>query len=215
MKFCPRCERIKPVSEFHKASKARDGLHFRCKDCQREHAQNYYKANRDKVRAQVVRYREANPESHQQASRSYSRRRYQQNRESAKVYGQQWRENNPDYQRQWRDSHRETVREQERERLRQRYHADPDYRARVMARVEARRAKKLGLGSDLLVLDFLVQRDLGICQICLNPVLEAFGPRGASPDHVIPLSRGGPHEYGNLQLSHLSCNHRKNSRILT
>jgi 5-methylcytosine-specific restriction endonuclease McrA len=34
-----------------------------------------------------------------------------------------------------------------------------------------------------------------------------------SLDHVIPLSRGGNHEPGNVQCSHLACNVRKGARV--
>lgn len=51
-------------------------------------------------------------------------------------------------------------------------------------------------------------RDHGICQLCQEPcTLE-----DASIDHVIPLSKGGPHTYANITLAHKRCNSRKGNR---
>ncbi|MEX1262791.1 MAG: HNH endonuclease [Actinomycetota bacterium] len=57
------------------------------------------------------------------------------------------------------------------------------------------------------------------CHICGDPIPESLRginyvierPDAQFPDieHVIPLSRGGLHFYGNLRLAHRSCNQRK------
>jgi 5-methylcytosine-specific restriction endonuclease McrA len=54
-------------------------------------------------------------------------------------------------------------------------------------------------------------RDKGQCGICSTPVDPA------SPwevDHIIPISKGGPHSYANVQLSHRKCNRPKSARLL-
>lgn len=55
----------------------------------------------------------------------------------------------------------------------------------------------------------IFERDRWVCQLCsepVNPELK-FPHRGsASLDHVTPLSRGGDHVPGNVQLAHLGCN---------
>jgi 5-methylcytosine-specific restriction endonuclease McrA len=52
------------------------------------------------------------------------------------------------------------------------------------------------------------KRDKGICGICGKKV-SAFH---FHVDHVVPLSRGGSHTYGNTQTSHPSCNQKKGNR---
>lgn len=52
-------------------------------------------------------------------------------------------------------------------------------------------------------------RSKGICGICGKKV-SAFH---FHVDHIIPLSRGGSHTYGNTQASHPSCNEKKGARI--
>lgn len=44
-----------------------------------------------------------------------------------------------------------------------------------------------------------------ICGICGKPLDK----RTAEIDHIIPLSKGGGHVWGNLQLAHPSCNRMK------
>lgn len=45
----------------------------------------------------------------------------------------------------------------------------------------------------------------GLCGICQEPVwLEAM-----HLDHIVPLARGGKHEYSNVQPAHETCNKRK------
>ena len=48
LKQCGKCGKSKPVSEFHKNKNARDGLTFRCKNCQRIYHREYRAANADK-----------------------------------------------------------------------------------------------------------------------------------------------------------------------
>jgi hypothetical protein len=98
-----------------------------------------------------------------------------------------------------------------------RYHNDPEYRDLVISLALNRRASLLGLDGITQpshLLDYLMARDDGICGICQEPVTELDGPMRPSPDHIIPLSRGGRHEIGNLQLSHLGCNYRKGASAL-
>jgi 5-methylcytosine-specific restriction endonuclease McrA len=58
----------------------------------------------------------------------------------------------------------------------------------------------------------LRRRDEDRCRICGEPVdftKRPPDPSAATIDHVIALSRGGEHSYGNTQLAHLRCNTAK------
>lgn len=52
----------------------------------------------------------------------------------------------------------------------------------------------------------------GVCQICGEPCdmndrsWGNSGPCYPSVDHIVPLSKGGSHTWGNVQLAHLICN---------
>jgi hypothetical protein len=56
--------------------------------------------------------------------------------------------------------------------------------------------------------ELVYTRDLGICQICTEPVGESF-----HVDHIHPVCRGGATVEQNLQLAHASCNLRKGNRV--
>lgn len=55
---------------------------------------------------------------------------------------------------------------------------------------------------------FIFDRDDGVCQLCGQPVEEAF-----HVDHILPWSLGGPTVKTNLQLAHPTCNIRKGNRV--
>lgn len=57
--------------------------------------------------------------------------------------------------------------------------------------------------------DFVWVRDGGICGICGTPA----DPDRWDLDHIVPLARGGLHEYANVQVSHPPCNRKKGARM--
>lgn len=67
------------------------------------------------------------------------------------------------------------------------------------------------------------RRDGWRCQLCgrkvkrtntRNKATGRLHPRTASLDHIVPLRRGGPHEEANCQCACLTCNVRKNARLI-
>ena len=59
-------------------------------------------------------------------------------------------------------------------------------------------------------------RDHWVCQLCghnIDPDLKWPAPRSRSLDHVVPMSMGGPHTYGNTQLACLECNTNKGATL--
>lgn len=45
-KQCPRCERTKPLTDFNRATKARDGRQTYCAPCQVDHWRDWYRTRR-------------------------------------------------------------------------------------------------------------------------------------------------------------------------
>lgn len=103
------------------------------------------------------------------------------------------------------------------EQARLRYARDPerhkriceDWRARNTDRVrdirEARRARERDAFVENVDRRFVWALHEGRCGICRDPVwLEEM-----HLDHVVPLARGGKHEYPNVQPAHETCNKRK------
>ena len=56
--------------------------------------------------------------------------------------------------------------------------------------------------------------DCSICGEDIDVLLPRTSKRGATIDHIIPLSKGGTDEFDNLQLAHWICNNWKADRIL-
>lgn len=81
---------------------------------------------------------------------------------------------------------------------------------RAHRRAAALRRKKAYSGVPERILDReIFERDGWLCGLCGDAVDSAVkhpDPLSPSLDHVVPLSRGGLHVRGNVQLAHLGCN---------
>lgn len=69
---------------------------------------------------------------------------------------------------------------------------------------------------DIIDKNLIYERDSWICHICgdvINPSFKHPNPFSASLDHIIPLSKGGKHEFSNVKAAHLTCNCRKSDKL--
>lgn len=82
-KACQRCHLAKPISDFSKHSRAKDGLQPWCRDCKREH----YEATKGVVLEQCRQYREANREQRNAQKRTH----HAANRERLNAVARQYR----------------------------------------------------------------------------------------------------------------------------
>lgn len=102
MKQCTKCKVKKPLSEFHKKSKAKSGLNPRCKVCVGEDTKKYYNSNRDKILKKSNEYRTNNRDKINKKKREYSKYKWENNlwsdeyKEKRRIQAKKWRENNPD-----------------------------------------------------------------------------------------------------------------------
>lgn len=65
--------------------------------------------------------------------------------------------------------------------------------------------------SELISMHEIFERDKQVCYLCGKQVER----KDASQDHVIPISKGGPHTRANIKLAHLKCNMIKHDRLIT
>lgn len=148
-----------------------------------EAQRRYVAANRDKVRASNRAYRAADPERARAKDRAYAAA----NRVRRAEKQREWRQANPDAYSEWAAANRELI----------------------WQRNQRRRARELNAFVENVDRAAVFRRDLGICQICNEPI----GANRWHIDHVIPLIRGGLHCYANVQLSHARCNLSKGTRM--
>lgn len=79
-----------------------------------------------------------------------------------------------------------------------------------------RRAMELEAFVEDVDMDVLLERDGWVCGICNGDIPKsATYPDLLSPslDHVVPLARGGKHEYANAQAAHYGCNSAKQDKV--
>lgn len=79
-----------------------------------------------------------------------------------------------------------------------------------------RRAMVNSPDADVITRGALGDRDGWNCGLCARPVDPSVSypdPLSASVDHVLPLSRGGTHTWGNVQIAHNRCNVSKKANV--
>jgi 5-methylcytosine-specific restriction endonuclease McrA len=87
---------------------------------------------------------------------------------------------------------------------------NPDrLRATMRRHVQKRRAMMIGSVRGVSY-DAILARDGYVCWLCKLSVERA----DLSFDHVIPLSKGGPHSLDNIRVSHWKCNYPKRAKII-
>ena len=129
--------------------------------------------------------------------RTQSREAYGRRREAHIVHMSAWKKNNRERAREidragyWRNKER-----------------------KITMHVDANRKRRARIHTNVvdagITMSKVYTRDKGICVICKEPC-----PKGdASLDHVIPLSKGGSHTWGNIQLAHFNCNSQKKDTLL-
>jgi 5-methylcytosine-specific restriction endonuclease McrA len=87
--------------------------------------------------------------------------------------------------------------------------ANPEKYKKLYTRdMNKRRALKLATQVGEVDYEAIITRDNGDCGICKLPIEGKF-----EYDHIIPLSKNGPHITENLQVAHPSCNRKKSSKL--
>lgn len=229
VKRCSKYGVTKSVAEFDRSKKERSGFRSECKECRRA----YNVANADRLRTKRQARYQANAERLKQAQRDYfaanasvlcerQRARHARNRErdaaTKRRYAQanvakirednrRWqaehREERQTYDREYRKSHAAEKRQYERK-----YRAaHPEW---DKAKKHRRRAKKRQAGGSFTPTEW---RDLcafygGRCLCC------GATDRKLTPDHIVPLAKGGSSGITNIQPLCGSCNSSKGAKVI-
>lgn len=210
-KACTKCREVRPLTDFCKDRKRKDGLSLHCKACRQSyHAKNrdkslaqmrdYYRANRDEISAQrKERYLE-NREQRIEDARAY----YWKNRESRKIAYREWHASN----REKANADRRLNRLANLEREKATSAAWYELNREVVFEANRRRRARL---ADAYTVPFTSEQLAsrlayygGRCWICGAP-WEHW-------DHVKPLAKGGAHMLANLRPACAGCNLGKGAR---
>lgn len=204
-KICSMCKKRKPVEQFYKDKRARDGLYSCCKPCHLGKTSRHYQENREYVLERQATYYREHPERKKAAVDKWAKK----NPENSKQRSKRYRERHPERITQFNKRYYEANAEAMRQRTID-YHKKHGRNRNWTKHNEGvwrYRARKLDAFVADVVLDDVIQRDEGRCGICGDPVM---GP--LEMDHIIPLSRKGTHEPENVQLAHRLCNRRKGTK---
>lgn len=75
MKTCKKCELMKPLNDYHKHSKSKDGRQTVCKQCRNALDKIYRDSNKDKISITRKKYREENKDKIRGIQNKYRRER--------------------------------------------------------------------------------------------------------------------------------------------
>ena len=76
MKTCSKCKEQKPLDEFYRNRRTKDGKASWCKECHRARSREYGRTHREEVNRNVAIWRSRHPERTKQQAREASRRYY-------------------------------------------------------------------------------------------------------------------------------------------
>jgi 5-methylcytosine-specific restriction endonuclease McrA len=187
LKTCVNCNTEKDNAEFHKNSKAKDGLYSWCKICAAARGKEYKEKNKEKHAAQSKAWRENNRAHRQKMMLAWRTK----NKDTILLYEAEYRKNNP-------EKRRAAV-------------ASWQKRNPLQRRVNEsiRRARIKGNGGAFTVGDIKrmeLEQDW-LCNHC-----NADISNGYHIDHKMPVARGGSSSPQNLQLLCQTCNESKGAR---
>ena len=220
LRRCSKCRAEKPPTSFHKNSKLKDGVCSRCKQCVREYGQ----ANSAKIIAQTRMWQQANPDKVLLYQKNY-RESHPENLPKKVAANRKWRNSLTGTKKEafnqkceanrakWRAAlspEEKVIYDRKRRgtvKPRKRGYRDPVMRSVHRCRYNA--LKKSAPGQ------FTKKEWVELCNSYGNKCL-ACGKTGIylSPDHVVPLSRGGSNYLENMQPLCLPCNMSKNAKTI-
>jgi 5-methylcytosine-specific restriction endonuclease McrA len=219
VKRCYRCGLSKPISEFGKHSREKDGLQGECLDCKRARDREYARAHRGEHKEYLAAWHLA----HQEQQKGRMREYYLAHRDAQLSKEREDREANPEKHRA-RDRARNVGKRREDSIIRARDYRKNhpvEYKAMLHAwylknrdhaieLTERRTGRIRDSRTGIVRRRDIYERDQGRCGICGGPVVF----EEMHLDHVIPLARGGVHGPENVQVAHALCNRKKHAKVV-
>lgn len=187
-KICSKCGQEKGIGDFTRMAQSRDGHRPDCRECNRQAQRASRAADPEKVRVALRAQYAANPEKHKARKRDYA----QANPDRIRAKSRRYYEANAD-----------TIRAKTR-----RWNRENPDKAKALRHI--RRAREVNAPGYFTPAEWraLCAHYGYMCLCCgaKEPDIKL------TPDHVIPLARGGSNDIGNIQPLCLLCNDRKHTR---
>lgn len=203
MKTCSKCSMDKPLTEFSRHIRRRDGLQTHCKECQKAVDSAWRSANRDRKKATDLAWRAANLEK----ARAKTSKWVAANPEKKRATNIAWAIANPDKvsaaRAAWRAENPEKCKE-----LAHKWRAANPDAGRINS--HNRRARKRANGGRLShdIAEHLFKLQRGKCACgCKQSLGDDY-----HLDHIMPLALGGPNADDNIQLLRSTCNQKKSTK---
>lgn len=217
---CSRCKEMKAIIDFYPNRTNKRGVSTYCKLCSREARAEYASNNRLAESRKALRWRLANPER----AKEIAKKTRTKHRDKRMAETKEWKASHRERVRVLDSGYRQRNQDKIREAARSAYHANPKIfldrtraynkkypektRLRRANNCAVRRARIAAARVERVSYKTILERDKGICHICGLPI----GNEKYNFDHVIPLSKGGPHSTDNIRLSHATCNFKKGAK---
>ena len=219
LKTCSRCHLPKPRSTFHKNRSRPDGLASVCSACKRLDNASYHAAHKDEQHQRCRDYRAANLESlrlkdkerNESASRREWRRAYDENNSERRRERERTKYQSSEADRQRIKRNRQKLLPWLAAYMRSWKKENADRWRLIKANSDNKRRLAKAAYFEKVDLAAIEKRDKMICHLCGKKVAR----HQLTFDHLIPLSKDGPHVAWNLAVAHRRCNSQKSNRFIT
>lgn len=134
--------------------------------------------------------------------KTYARKYHRAHREEAKAYYKQWKKEHPNWEAEWRAANRD--KKSKNQKKWQLKNLD-----KCRAQQARRRSKQKGGGGS-----FTSEEFKNLCKKYKHRCLRCNLRKKLTPDHVIPVSKGGSSNISNIQPLCQSCNSKKNDKCI-
>ena len=219
-KSCSKCGEVKAYEMFSRDKSRKDGYSYVCKVCESDRRKTYYEANKDKIIEYNKAYYEANKEKIEESNKAY----YEANKEKINKIKKAYRENNKDKIIEYTKAYYEANKDKIIEYNKAYYEANKEKRSEyTKAYYEANKERYLEQATRRRVAKRkAIPKFLKKCEVERKRLVSIYKLREVISlatgiehhvDHMWPLSDGGPHWSGNLQIITAKENLTKGSSV--
>ena len=180
-KKCTKCGEEKFLSEFYEHENGKYGVRSICKIC----LKSYQQANSDKLKAYQKAYDKANSDKIKAYQKAYKQTNSDKFKAYKKAYNKAYNKANPDKFKAYQKAYNK---------------ANPD---KINALSSKRRALKITRTHPDCD-NIQVKRFYKVCSYLSKHTGTKY-----HVDHILPISKGGPHHHDNLQIITQTLNHQK------